>query len=519
MRYYTFFTLFLALFIFSCGGENAQGTSTTASTGNETPNLGGTPMTTSVKTPSVPTSYKLKSIAPDPNRKLENPNIEVTIEGLAGGKCSLIGVYTDQFYKVDSAMATGGKIVFKNSKPYTPGFMYLMLPDQRTTIQMLVDADQTFTMKTKMNDLINSMQVEGSIDNQLLYQTLKYEAAQQPKFDRIANLLRATQSGTPEYEQLKEEQNKLSKERHDYLEKVFTENPNTLFTSFKEAGQNPVLEPVYNKDGSLNNDAFMYQYKRLFWANVNFDDDRLLYTPVISNKLKRYINELTAQNPDSIKSSASFLVDQVLDNKNYLLYFANWIVKNYEPTKTTLMDSEAVYVHMVQNYFTYDRAFWSDSTEIYALQLRAYEMSRSLVGQKGVNVTAADPNGKMRSIYDIKDNYIIVYMWNPDCEHCAEQTPQLVNFYKQWKPKGVEVYAIVVNTEDKEWKDAIKHYKMPWENNVHDPTNKSIYATYFVDNTPEIYVLDPDRTIIAKNLKVDQIQTMIERDMKKRGLM
>ena len=138
MRYYTFFTLFLALFIFSCGGENAQGTSTTASTGNETPNLGGTPMTTSVKTPSVPTSYKLKSIAPDPNRKLENPNIEVTIEGLAGGKCSLIGVYTDQFYKVDSAMATGGKIVFKNSKPYTPGFMYLMLPDQRTTIQMLV---------------------------------------------------------------------------------------------------------------------------------------------------------------------------------------------------------------------------------------------------------------------------------------------------------------------------------------------------------------------------------------------
>ena len=110
-------------------------------------------------------------------------------------------------------------------------------------------------------------------------------------------------------------------------------------------------------------------------------------------------------------------------------------------------------------------------------------------------------------------------MLNPDCEHCAVQTPQLVNFYKQWKPKGVEVYAIVVNTEDKEWKDAIKHYKMPWENNVHDPTNKSIYATYFVDNTPEIYVLDPDRTIIAKNLKVDQIQTMIERDMKKRGLM
>ncbi len=514
MRYITFFTLLFTLFLFSCGGENTNAPTTT-----ENPNPGGTPVTTSVKTPSVPTSYKLKSVTPDPNRKLENPNIQVTIEGFAGGKCSLIGVYTEQFYKVDSATAVGGKVVFKNDKPYTPGLLYLMLPDQRTTIQLLVDADQTFTMKTKMNDLVNSMQVEGSLDNQLLYQTLKFEAQQKPKYEQITRQLASVQKGTPEYTKLKEEQNQHSKDRFEYLEKIFKENPTSLFTAFKEAGQNPVLEPKYKEDGSIDNESFMYQYKRLFWANVNFDDKRLLRTPVISNKLKRYINELTPQNPDSIKASASFLVDQVIGKDDYYLYFANWIVKNYEPTKTTLMDSEAVYVHMIQNYFTYERAFWSDSTEIHALQLRAYEMSRSLVGQKGVNVTAADPSGKMRSIYDLKDNYIIVYLWNPDCEHCAEQTPQLVNFYHAWKPKGVDVYAIVVNTEKKEWTDAIKKYNMPWDNNVHDPSNKAIYATYFVDNTPEIYVLDPDRTIIAKNLKVDQIQTILERDMKKRGLM
>jgi hypothetical protein len=72
-----------------------------------------------------------------------------------------------------------------------------------------------------------------------------------------------------------------------------------------------------------------------------------------------------------------------------------------------------------------------------------------------------------------------------------------------------------VNTEDAAWRSAIQKYGMPWVN-VFDKTNKSIYGKYYVDNTPEIYVLNPDRTIIGKNLQVDQIMTVIERDRAKR---
>ena len=56
---------------------------------------------------------------------------------------------------------------------------------------------------------------------------------------------------------------------------------------------------------------------------------------------------------------------------------------------------------------------------------------------------------------------------------------------------------------------------MDWIN-VHDPSNRSIYAKYYVDKTPEVYVLNPERTIIGKNLKVEQIQTIIDKDMASR---
>ena len=117
----------------------------------------------------------------------------------------------------------------------------------------------------------------------------------------------------------------------------------------------------------------------------------------------------------------------------------------------------------------------------------------------------------MKSIYDMTAPYIIVYMYNPDCEHCQEQTPKLVRFYNEWKNKGVDVYAIAIDTDDQPWKDYIAKTGMTFTN-VHDPTNRSIYAKYYVDQTPELYVLNPDRIIIGKNLKVNQVETIINRD-------
>ena len=73
------------------------------------------------------------------------------------------------------------------------------------------------------------------------------------------------------------------------------------------------------------------------------------------------------------------------------------------------------------------------------------------------------------------------------------------------------MYGIVLDTDDAAWKRAIQSYGMAWTN-VHDPTNRSIYAKYFVDNTPELYLLNPERTIIGKNLKVFQLEQVIEQD-------
>ncbi len=455
-----------------------------------------------------------RGVANNPN--LESPDITIHIEGTPQGKAYLVGFYCETQFYVDSTQINGnGRLTFKRQQPYQPGLYLTLFPNQ-TSLQMMIDEDQTFTLTASANDLVNSMKVEGSLDNELLYQNLRFEANIQPRFQQVAQAIQQAGPQSPEYSQLKQQQDALVEERKQHLENLFRQHPSSLFAKFKKAGQNPDIQDVRRPDGTVDAPRQVFLYKQDFWKDVDFSDERLLYTPVIFNKLRRYMKELTSQNPDSIISAADHLIRQVPPQSDYYRFFTNWIAATNEPGKLPIMDAEAIYVHMVKNYFTEDKAFWLQPAQVQGLQMRADEMANSLIGQKGPNIKVPDTEGNVKALFDIQSPYIIVFMYNPDCDHCQEETPILRNFYNNdWKNKGIEIYAVAIDTEKDIWKKFIKDYQIEEWTNVFDPTNRSIYKTYFVDNTPELYVLNQDRVIIGKNLKPHQVPDVIKMDQQK----
>lgn len=439
---------------------------------------------------------------------LEQPEIRVEVEGATLPGALLIGQFMEQQFRADSSYVDGNAVVFKNNQPYNPGHYYAYFTDG-TSVQMLVDEDQTFTLKTRKGDLTNSMVVSGSETNDLLYQALKFEQSQAPEFQRLGSELRQTQRGSDAYEALQKARRDLVSTRQAHLNQLFDANPNSLFTAFKRAGQNPQLKEIRMPNGMMDEEAQVMAFRNEFWDGVNFSDDRLLRTPVIFNKLKRYITELTPQNANAIKESADKLLSKVLDKPEFYKFFANWITLQYEPGKSTVMDAEAIHVHMIQNYFTRERAFWSDSMVIYGLQDRADQMAHSLVGQKGPDITVPGIDGTPKRLYDLKKPYIVVFMYNPECDHCIEQTPKLLAAYQQLQSE-IDVYAIALDTDANKWKGFVQSYGLGNFTNVFDPSNRSIFKTYYVDNTPELYLLGPDRTIVAKNLKAEQLPQALQ---------
>ena len=498
MRYFAFCcfcALVLGLSLSSCGGEGA------AATPSSTPSP---TVTTPSPTQSSQSARPTGEIRRDPI--MGGPAmVSIRAANAPQGTSFLIGILGDQRFRIDSSRVDAqGTSTFDNPDGYPQGHYFVYYPNNKN-FQVLLGEDQEFVLSLDLNNIAQTIKVEGSVDNKLLYDNIIFETNLRPQFASVANQLKANAEGSPAHTAAKNQQQELVNQRKAQLAKDFSAHPNSFYTAFKRAGQNPELRT------DLPEKMQVPQYRKDFWGNVDFGDTRLMRTPVVMNKLKRYMNELTPQHVDSLVQSAVWLIDRAEPYPDYFKFFANWVPLTYEPTKTSIMDPEKILVTVIRRYFTKEKAFWADSMSIYGFQQRAQEMGGSLFGMKGPDVRSTDQNGKTQTIYEKTADYIIVYMYNPECEHCQEQTPKLVDFYNQHKNNGIDVYAIAIDTDKKKWNDYIKKTGMTFTN-VYDPSNRSIYGKYYVDHTPELYVLNKDRTIIGKNLKVNQIMTVIDRD-------
>lgn len=441
--------------------------------------------------------------------------IDAYIEGLAAGPAKVVGVYGDQNYIADSAVVDAtGHFTLRRKSPLRSGFYTFLLPGSRNFAILVDQNDQRMTLRAKAADFMGTMQVEGCLNTDLLYQTNRYQLKQDPELVQMGEIMKKFPPNTTEHQQAKTRQNQLFDERKTYLEGIYRQYPNLFFTKFKYAGQNPDFKEMRKPNGDIDTVGQLVSYRNRVWETVDFNDPRMIYTPVIANKLKRYIKDLTPQRPDSLIKVSDALIRQVMPYPEYFKFFANWIALQYENTKTTVMDGEAVYVHIVQNFFTDELAKWDKPENLAALRKHVWEMEASLLGKKGPDVVASDANGQLKSIYEMTAPIVVVFMFSPDCEHCQKEAAEIQAIYDKWKTKGVDFYGIAVNTTTEEWKKFVQEKGFTFTN-VFDPSNRAIYAKYFVDITPELYVLNKDRIIVGKNLHANQLEQVFEREMKK----
>ena len=172
-------------------------------------------------------------------------------------------------------------------------------------------------MTGDMADLNSTTKFEGSINNTLLYQTNLYQIEIEAKLRKVADLLKVTSPGTPDYNTLIGQQMALVNERKAHLESVYAQNPDAFFTRFKKAGQNPEPKDLMKADGTMDTMGRLIDYRSRFWDNVDFADARFLRTPVITNKLKKYIKDLTPQHPDSLNIVTDQLLQKTMAHKPY----------------------------------------------------------------------------------------------------------------------------------------------------------------------------------------------------------
>ncbi len=438
-------------------------------------------------------------------------NIELEIADAPDMPVYLGGIYGEQYFNIDSFGLENGVANISRTEPLAPGMYFLVLPQYSINIQILVDKDQNFQLKTSINDPIGQMKVSGSEDNEALYEGLKFQQSYQTEYNRIRQQLQGLSESDPGYAALEQARQDKVNERKAHLDDLFDRYANTFFVSFKKAGQNPEFRDVRLPNGEVDLSKQTYYYINDYWTDYDFGDERMLRTPVYHNKLNSFFGRLMPQNADTIIKYADWVTRQSMAHDSVFKYTANYIgIKYKEPT---FMGSDAVYAHMVQNFFTDDLAFWATEYEIDRLQQDAAIIASSKLNVPAKNIQVIDLDGNPISLLDTKAELIVLYFYSPECENCQKETPQLKNVYNQWKDRGIEVFAITIEPDESGWRNYVVPNYTDWINGF-DPNNGAAYNfKYHIDVTPEIYVIDQERKIVGKDLKAFQLPTIFERHL------
>ena len=316
----------------------------------------------------------------------------------------------------------------------------------------------------------------------------------------------------PEDEKKAEKLAALTERVNAYQNEFVEQYKGTLPAAFVGASM-PIDIPDFSEieDQNERNIARWWYSKEHFFDYLDLQDDRLLYTPFLFNKINEYFDKLTSPAPDSINKSLKVVLDQ-MDPKSDLFraYLSNFLTK-YATSK--IIGYDEIYVFLADEYYAKDFAYWIDEEKKAKIVDEANKIKPTLIGKIAPDITLQNKAGEQIRLHEFESKYTVLLFWAPDCGHCKKSMPDIIEFYNKYKDQGVEILGICTkfhNDAEKCWDFVEEKGINIWENTM-DPYHRSRYKIlYNINSTPQIFILDEKKEILLKRIASEQLDEVMQ---------
>lgn len=404
---------------------------------------------------------------------------------------------------------TKGKFVWKGDEKPTQGvYLILMKPNNNFIQFMLNENENIFTMMTDYNDP-GHVKFKSSKENDLFYGYMDYLKDKRILADTLRKQIEAAKLKGDDNKSIQNALERLDKDVKAAQHELISKNPTSL-TALLMKGTTDIDVPEFE---GLPSDTIKvrryYYYKDHYFDNIDMQHPALIRTPFIHQRVDTYLNKVINQHPDTLIKSIDIVLSKLEGNKEAYRYFLAELLNKYASMK--LVGYDALYVHLVDEYYLKDKAPWINEENLTKMRENANDLRPILIGKMIPDVTTYKEDGSPVRLWDIQSPYTIVLFWAPDCGHCQKSMPYIVEFYKKHKDNGVKVLSICTKPGEKMptcW-PAIEKEEMGDFINTADE-----YGRYNmkikIKATPKIFILDANKKIIIKDIPAEELEKVFK---------
>lgn len=429
-------------------------------------------------------------------------DIEIKIDNYPNDTLLLGYFYWDKQYIKDTLYRNKKGIFKVDYKEDLPAGMYMIITKPGNDfVQLILDkSDQKFEVSWDFEDAHNTLSFKGSDENEIFHRYVTYLSEARKSAEEIQT--------RPDYHPTMLDS--LNEAVQTKQKEILADHPQSMTALVIRTNEDVEIPTFEGSEEEVQNQTYEY-YLRHYLDHVDLSDARLPYTSFLFQKLDRYMTKVVMQIPDSINAALDRLLDAAgpspITFKAILIHYLN----KYANSEFVGMD--AVYVHLVNEYYAKGLAPWVDEESLIKMKDDASNLEPILIGKQAPHIVVNQRDGTPLDLYKLESKYTVLIFWAQDCGHCKKAMPKLKEIYPELKEKGVEVVAICTKLMDKEagcWEFIDKNGTDLWINATDKYLRSKFKQKYNVTSTPQLFILDKDKKILTKKIAIEKLPEVIE---------
>ena len=248
-----------------------------------------------------------------------------------------------------------------------------------------------------------------------------------------------------------------------------------------------------------------------FAFTLSAQDERF---EALGAKLEEYFAALAGDPIPVQNAECDFLIESCKDSLTRQ-FVALKIYDHYLNSK--IMGDDGVAVHIADTWFIPGKVAMKDELDLLNAKVFAEFNRQAQLGAAAPGLVARDPDGAPVAL-PVEGEYTALYFYDTSCSTCRIETPRLCNFLKN---TDFPLKAVAFYTGDKE--DEWARYRAasldaPGLVHVWDPELESDFQRkYGVLQTPRMFLIAPDGTVIGRGLDTPALQILTEKYSGKEG--